>query len=104
MGAGRHWAARPAFRAKGNYLPACGQTRPNIKGGFDDRAISRAAEQSSGASNHLAIQTSPKRSWAEGAVSGATAIASGRRPPRPTIERDRSTIGTVGRTRLALDQ
>jgi hypothetical protein len=50
-----------AFRAKGNHLPACGQVRPNIKGGLDDRAIARVAEQSSGASNHLAIQMSPKR-------------------------------------------
>ena len=46
-------------RAKGNHLPACGQASPNIKGGLDDRAIARFAEQSSGASNHLAIQTSP---------------------------------------------
>lgn len=43
----------PRFRAKGNHLPACGQARPNIKGGLDDRAIARVAEQLSGASNHL---------------------------------------------------
>jgi hypothetical protein len=48
-----------AFRAKGNHQPARGQACPNIKGGLDDRTIARVAEQSSGASNHLAIQTSP---------------------------------------------
>jgi len=47
------------FPRKGNHLRACGQARPNIKGGLDDRAIASVAEQSSGASNHLAIQMSP---------------------------------------------
>jgi hypothetical protein len=55
-------AGFPAGRAKGNHQPACGQARPNIKGGLDDRTIARVAEQSSGARNHLAIQTSPKLS------------------------------------------
>ena len=54
----------PENRAKGHHLPACGQASPNIKGGLDDRAIARVAEQSSGASNHLAFQTSPRASCA----------------------------------------
>jgi hypothetical protein len=52
--------AMRAWRAKGNRLPACGQASPNIKGDLADWAIARVAEQSSGTSYHLAIQTSPK--------------------------------------------
>ena len=38
--------ATVAFRAKGNHLPACGQARPNIKGGLDDRAIANGLRTS----------------------------------------------------------
>jgi hypothetical protein len=46
------------LRAKGNYRPACGWVRPDIKGGLDDRANASVAAQSSGASDQLAIQRS----------------------------------------------
>jgi hypothetical protein len=62
--AGRITSA-PVSAQKGTTCPACGQARPNIKGGLDDRAIARVAEQSSGASNHVAIRTSPERSPAD---------------------------------------
>jgi hypothetical protein len=40
-----------ACRAKGNRLPPCGQARPNIKGGLDNRAIASLALRSRGGAN-----------------------------------------------------
>jgi len=77
----RSAAKMRGFRAqRGTTCPACGQARPNIKGGLDDRAIARVAEQSSGASNHLAIQTSPLQS-SDPAPCARQSTRAGRRTP-----------------------
>ena len=82
--------AAPRIRAKENHLPACGQARPNIKGGLDDRAIARVAEQSSGASDHLAIQTSPRRS----SVRRVAAVESERRGKTAPNERGSLSVAS----------